>query len=87
MSAASLPPSLEHGSEEEPNISRIPDESQTHLAREENSNYQEKAVGDKATQGFVVGFRGPQDTTNPRHWSVRKKWLNIAVISVISTVT
>ena len=87
MSAASLPPSLEHGSEEEPDISRIPDESQTHLGREENDNYREKAVGDGAAPWVVVGFRGPQDTSNPRHWSVRKKWLNIAVISVISTVT
>ena len=87
MSVVSLPPSLEHGSEEEPDISRIPDESQTHLAREENGNYHEKAVGDNATQEVVVGSRGPQDTSNPRNWSVRKKWLNIAVISVISTVT
>ncbi|KAH6842627.1 general substrate transporter [Chaetomium sp. MPI-CAGE-AT-0009] len=35
----------------------------------------------------VVSWDGPDDPTNPMNWSMRKKWSNIAVLSVLTIIT
>ncbi|KAK3316618.1 general substrate transporter [Apodospora peruviana] len=35
----------------------------------------------------VVAWDGPDDPTNPMNWSMKKKWLNIAVLSILTLIT
>ncbi|KAF3024751.1 hypothetical protein E8E14_005080 [Neopestalotiopsis sp. 37M] len=35
----------------------------------------------------VVGWDGPNDPENPLNWTSKKKWLNIAVLSILSFIT
>ena len=87
MSTRSFPQSLGNGSDEEQQFSPVVDESRTSLARDVGGDVVEKAGANKESGTRLVGFNGPKDTSNPRNWSGRRKWVNIAVISMISTVT
>ena len=35
----------------------------------------------------VVTWDGPNDPQNPMNWTMKKKWTNIAVLSVLTLVT
>ncbi|KAK4126996.1 MFS general substrate transporter [Parathielavia appendiculata] len=35
----------------------------------------------------IVSWDGPDDPTNPMNWTMRKKWSNIAVLSVLTVIT
>lgn len=35
----------------------------------------------------VVTWDGPDDPANPMNWTMRKKWSNIAVLSVLTIIT
>lgn len=35
----------------------------------------------------VVTWDGPDDLENPMNWPMKKKWMNIAVLSVLTLVT
>jgi hypothetical protein len=35
----------------------------------------------------IVSWDGPDDPTNPMNWTMRKKWSNIAVLSVLTIIT
>ena len=39
------------------------------------------------TDPNVVDWDGPDDPENPMNWSDKKKWLNIATLSVLTLVT
>jgi hypothetical protein len=39
------------------------------------------------TDPNVVSWDGPDDPTNPMNWTMRKKWANIAVLSVLTLIT
>jgi len=42
---------------------------------------------EKKKEPIRIGWDGPNDPKNPRNWSERKKWANIIVLSVVTTVT
>lgn len=35
----------------------------------------------------VVTWDGPNDPQNPMNWTMKKKWMNIAVLSILTLVT
>jgi len=35
----------------------------------------------------IVTWDGPDDPTNPMNWTMRKKWSNIAVLSILTIIT
>lgn len=35
----------------------------------------------------VVSWDGPDDPTNPMNWTMRKKWSNVAVLSILTIIT
>jgi hypothetical protein len=35
----------------------------------------------------IVTWDGPDDPTNPMNWTMRKKWSNVAVLSVLTIIT
>lgn len=35
----------------------------------------------------IVSWDGPDDPTNPMNWTMRKKWSNIAVLSILTIIT
>ena len=35
----------------------------------------------------LVSWDGPDDTANPQNWTMRKKWSNVAVLSVLTIIT
>ncbi|KAK4145643.1 general substrate transporter [Dichotomopilus funicola] len=35
----------------------------------------------------IVSWDGPDDPTNPKNWTMRKKWGNIAVLSILTFIT
>lgn len=39
------------------------------------------------TDPNVVDWDGPNDPENPMNWSEKKKWLNIATLSILTLVT
>lgn len=41
----------------------------------------------EAYDANVVGWDGPNDPENPVNWTDKKKWLNIAVLSILSFIT
>ncbi|RYP71337.1 hypothetical protein DL770_008144 [Monosporascus sp. CRB-9-2] len=45
---------------------------------------EQEAIG---TDPNVVDWDGPDDQENPMNWSDKKKWLNIAVLSILTLVT
>jgi hypothetical protein len=51
----------------------------------------EKAVPDdddnESRDPDVVAWDGPNDPENPMNWTDRKKWANIAVLSIMTLVT
>lgn len=52
-----------------------------------DSELLEKDAGNKAQDGDVVDWDGPDDPENPMNWSNNKKWLNIVLISALTLVT
>lgn len=47
----------------------------------------DKTVEDETNDPNIVGWDGPDDPEDPMHWSASKKWLNIAVLSVLTIIT
>ncbi|KAK4243593.1 general substrate transporter [Corynascus novoguineensis] len=50
----------------------------------------EGGAGDKGEEEKdpnIVTWDGPDDPTNPMNWTMRKKWCNIAVLSVLTIIT
>lgn len=43
----------------------------------------EKPAGDPN----IVSWDGPDDPANPKNWTMRKKWGNIAVLSILTFIT
>ena len=86
MSTESITPSPDHVSERG-NSSLTPHGSHASLARGQKDTFGEKSSAQQDAGGRIVGWDGPRDAANPLHWSRRRKWLNIGVISMISTVT
>lgn len=47
--------------------------------------------GEKAEEGEtdpnIVTWDGPDDPANPMNWTMRKKWSNIAVLSILTIIT
>jgi hypothetical protein len=35
----------------------------------------------------IVSWDGPDDPANPMNWTMRKKWSNVAVLSVLTIIT
>ncbi len=35
----------------------------------------------------LVSWDGPDDPTNPQNWTMRKKWSNVAVLSILTIIT
>jgi hypothetical protein len=35
----------------------------------------------------IVSWDGPEDPANPMNWTMRKKWSNIAVLSILTIIT
>jgi hypothetical protein len=35
----------------------------------------------------IVTWDGPDDPTNPMNWTMRKKWGNVAVLSILTIIT
>lgn len=35
----------------------------------------------------IVSWDGPDDPTNPMNWTMRKKWSNVAVLSILTIIT
>ncbi|RYP53482.1 hypothetical protein DL768_001519 [Monosporascus sp. mg162] len=51
---------------------------------EAGATKEQEATG---TDPNVVDWDGPDDPENPMNWSDTKKWLNIAVLSILTLVT
>ena len=74
-------------SNEEKNSAHFNYGSNTSLAPQHDNTLENQATSDPNQQMNLVDWDGPEDPANPLFWSNRKKWLNIGIISVISTVT
>ncbi|VBB79736.1 Putative transporter [Podospora comata] len=62
----------------------VPDPSE----RGTTSGKDSPAVNDEAVQDpNIVDFDGPEDMDNPMNWPMKKRWQNIAVISVLTIIT
>lgn len=35
----------------------------------------------------IVSWDGPDDPANPMNWEMRKKWTNVAVLSILTIIT
>ena len=42
---------------------------------------------ERAQDPNVVTWDGPDDPQNPMNWTMKKKWTNIAVLSILTLVT
>lgn len=48
----------------------------------------EKAVAEETEQDpNIVDWDGPHDPENPMNWPEKKKWLNVAVLSILTIIT
>ncbi len=74
-------------SDEEKNSARLNYGSNTTLAPQHDNTLENQATADPDQQMNVVDWDGLEDPANPLFWNNRKKWLNIGIISIISTVT
>lgn len=53
-----------------------------------HSGNQEKAVVEETEQDpNIVDWDGPDDPENPMNWPEKKKWLNVAVLSILTIIT
>ncbi len=49
----------------------------------------EKAAVESEEDGDpnIVSWDGPDDPANPMNWTMRKKWSNVAVLSILTIIT
>lgn len=53
-----------------------------------HSGNQEKAIVEETEQDpNIVDWDGPDDPENPMNWPDKKKWLNVAVLSILTIIT
>ncbi len=48
---------------------------------------QSSGTEDEETDPNIVTWDGPDDPANPMNWTMRKKWSNIAVLSILTIIT
>jgi multidrug resistance protein len=54
---------------------------------EENAPPVEKQQSAQQTDPNVIGWDGPDDPANPMSWPDKKKWMNVATLSVLTIIT
>lgn len=64
-----------------------PDPTGSGTDLEENTATAEKQESAEETDPNVIGWDGPNDPLNPMNWPDNKKWLNVAVLSVLTIIT
>jgi multidrug resistance protein len=64
-----------------------PDPTGSGTDLEENRATAEKQESAEETDPNVIGWDGPNDPLNPMNWPDNKKWLNVAVLSVLTIIT
>jgi hypothetical protein len=57
------------------------------VTREDSSGEKQGKEDEEAMDPNIVSWDGPDDPTNPMNWTMRKKWSNIAVLSVLTIIT
>ena len=55
------------------------------VSSDEITTGKSKATGE--TDPNIVDWDGPDDPQNPKNWPDSKKWLNVAVLSLLTIIT
>jgi len=87
--ASNLAVDLEKGKEHTPSLdgATITPEPTGLSDREDATATAEKREEVEETDPNIVDWDGPDDPENPKNWTDKKKWTNVAVLSILTVIT
>lgn len=82
---------LEKGNNYEPNsdfeTATIVPEPRSETGTRDGAPAGEKSSEEEDKDPNIVTWDGPDDPMNPMNWTMKKKWSNIAVLSILTIIT
>ncbi|KAL2265966.1 hypothetical protein VTJ83DRAFT_5318 [Remersonia thermophila] len=65
----------------------VPEGDSAPPSRDGSGNEKGVDTSEEETDPNIVSWDGPNDPLNPMNWTMKKKWTNIAVLSVLTLIT